>query len=73
MIGKLVRSKVAKQLLSDLVSKLHRRGKPFSLTSVFIRKRAGKPLRLYALLRRHLPISQLENRPFSNRRGFLFI
>ncbi len=35
MVGKLVRSEIAQQLLSDLVWKLHHRVKPSSLTSVF--------------------------------------
>jgi hypothetical protein len=34
MVGKLVRSEVAQQLLSDLVWKLHNRVKPSSLTYV---------------------------------------
>ena len=34
MVGKLVRSEVAQQLLSDLVSKLHNRVKSSSLTYV---------------------------------------
>jgi hypothetical protein len=35
MVGKLVRSEIAQQLLSDLVWKLYNRIRPSSLTSVF--------------------------------------
>jgi len=48
MVGELVRSEIAQQLLSDLVWKLYNRIRPSSLTSVFQQiesRKAHKTLR----------------------------
>jgi len=76
MIGKLVRSGISKQLLSDLVWELHHRVKPGSLTSVFQQIESWKGNKTLRSAERAPTLSAALNlnQPFSTWRGvFLFI
>jgi hypothetical protein len=75
MVGKLVRSEVTQQLLSDLVWKLHNRVKPSSLTYVIQQVESGKAHKTLRSAERAPTLSAARkfNLPFSIWRGVFII
>jgi hypothetical protein len=75
MVGKLVRSEVAQQLLSDLVWNLHNRVKPSSLTYVIQQVESRKVHKTLRSAERAptLSAARKPNLPFSTWRGVFLI